>query len=265
MDDTLVRYLLGSLPEEESQHLDERSIADDDFAERLKAIETDLIDAYVAGELTPDERIRFEAVYAAAAEGRARIDFARALSARTRTGRQSYRGYPALAAAAMVLLAIGGYWLIRPNRSPAPAAPAAHVQPATPSRAPTQSPSPSIGAPPPPSTTILSFVLAAPRRSAAGALVIAVPNGQGNVELRLEIEEDDFAEYDATLKDAAGVRTLWRSGRVKAEGPGSNRVVPIRVPANLLTPRPHVLELRGLPAAASPQILGSYPFRVVVQ
>lgn len=266
MDDTLVRYLLGSLPEEESQPLDELSIADEDFAARLQAVETDLIDAYVAGVLSPDERIQFEAVYRVAAEGRARIGFARALAARTRTSRQSHRGYQPLVAAALVLLAVGGYWLIRPNRSePAPAPSAAQVQSAPSSGAATGSPAPPFAATPPPSMTVVSFVLAAPTRSAPGAPDLAVAEGRVIVELRLEIEGDDFPDYDATLKDAAGVRTLWRSGRVKAEGAGPNRLVAIRVPANLLTPRRHVLELRGLPSAGSPQILGSYPFRVVVQ
>jgi hypothetical protein len=112
---------------------------------------------------------------------------------------------------------------------------------------------------------VLSFVLAAPTRSAASPPAIRVPDGTPTVELRLELEGDEFLEYDATLKDAAGVRTLWRSSRVAATGPSSTRVVPIRVPGNLLTARPHVLELRGVTGAAAPQVLGAYAFRVVVQ
>ena len=262
MDDTLVRYLLGSLSEEETERLDELSIADDEFAERLAAAEHDLIDAYIAGDLSPDDRARFESIYTGSPEGRARIAFARALAARSAQRQDRAWWYPALAAAAMVLLAIGGYWLMQPGQrtSPTGAVPPSQVAappPAVPASPPEQAA--------PPSSTVLSFVLAAPTRGAADAAPITVPEGTLAVELRLELEGDEFAEYEATLKDAAGVRTLWRSGRVKSAGPAANRAVPIRVPGNLLTARRHVLELRGLGEAAGPQVLGSYAFRVVVE
>ena len=38
-DQLLVRYLVGSLPEDETERLDELSIADDQFAARLSAVE----------------------------------------------------------------------------------------------------------------------------------------------------------------------------------------------------------------------------------
>jgi hypothetical protein len=48
-DEQLVRYLLGLLPDEEAERLDELSIADDELAWRLRAVEDDLVDAYVTG------------------------------------------------------------------------------------------------------------------------------------------------------------------------------------------------------------------------
>lgn len=265
MHDTLVRYLLGSLSDEETERLDELSVADDEFAERLQAVENELIDAYVAGELSADDRARFEAVYARSAEGRGRMAFAAALAARTARRPARPWWYPAMAAAAVVLLAIGWYSSRQPQRPEVPpaVAPQARVEAPAPS-APSAATPPDVGAAPS-SGAVLSFVLAAPTRSAADAEAIRVPEGTLAVEFRLELEEDAFAEYDATLKDASGVRTLWRSSRVKSAGPASNRVVPIRVPANLLTPRRHVLELRGVTGAAGPQVMGAYAFRVVVQ
>ena len=44
-DRQLVDYLLGVLPEEELERLDEASIVDDDVAARLCDVENDLIDA----------------------------------------------------------------------------------------------------------------------------------------------------------------------------------------------------------------------------
>ena len=51
-DEVLVRYLLGSLPHEEAERLDELSIADDTVASRLSEAENDLVDAYIRNELS---------------------------------------------------------------------------------------------------------------------------------------------------------------------------------------------------------------------
>ena len=48
----LIRYLVGDLPAEEAERLDQLSIANDDFAWRLREIENDLVDAYVRSQLS---------------------------------------------------------------------------------------------------------------------------------------------------------------------------------------------------------------------
>ena len=63
-DEQLVtRYLLGSVPEAEAERLDELSFADEEFANRLAAVENDLVDAYVHGELAAEARDRFQSYY----------------------------------------------------------------------------------------------------------------------------------------------------------------------------------------------------------
>jgi anti-sigma factor RsiW len=76
-DDLLIRYLLGALPDAETERLDEQSLADDDFADRLRAAEDDLIDAYVSGTLTGERRERFESNYLASPRRRDKVAFAR--------------------------------------------------------------------------------------------------------------------------------------------------------------------------------------------
>jgi hypothetical protein len=263
MDDTLVRYLLGSLPDDEAERLDELSITDDEFAARLAAAEADVIDAYVRHELPADERARFEAIYTASPGMRARLELARSLAARSH--RAERRSWVPLAAAAAVVLSVGGYWLSQGSRQSTPPAASPPMQTEAPRPAPAPVPAAPGPVAAPGSPTVLSFVLAAPTRQADNGAIITVPRTDAAIELRLRIEGDDFPEYLATLKDAAGVRTLWRSSRVRAEGPPADRVVPIRVPANLLTPRRHVLELRGLPAKGEPETIASYAFRAVLQ
>jgi hypothetical protein len=76
-DRHLVNYLLGVLPVEELERLDEASIVDDGVAERLCDVENDLIDAYVTEMLDHDIRDQFEARYLKWPNQREKVTFAR--------------------------------------------------------------------------------------------------------------------------------------------------------------------------------------------
>jgi hypothetical protein len=85
-DQYLVRYLLGLLPDDEAERLDEAAIVDDEFACRLRNVEEDLVDAYVAGTLDWDTLQRFGAIYLASPLRREKVKFAeRFLNAVDRT------------------------------------------------------------------------------------------------------------------------------------------------------------------------------------
>src|SRR6185295_19762735 len=75
-DQYLVRYLLGLLPDEEAERLDEAAIVDDEVAFRVRAVEEDLVDAYVAGTLDWDTLQRFCAIYLASPLRREKVWFA---------------------------------------------------------------------------------------------------------------------------------------------------------------------------------------------
>src|SRR2546421_5092925 len=75
-----VRYLLGDLPEEEQVEIEDRAFQDRKYLEGLLAVENDLIDEYVRGELSDSERRKFEGRFLASAEGRRKVEFARALT-----------------------------------------------------------------------------------------------------------------------------------------------------------------------------------------
>ena len=78
-DHLLTQYLLRCLSAEETERLDELSIADDDFAARLNSAENDLVDAYVRGELPAEESARFKAAYLSSPKGREKAGFAETL------------------------------------------------------------------------------------------------------------------------------------------------------------------------------------------
>jgi hypothetical protein len=76
-DRQLERYLLGLLPDEDAEHLDELSISDDKLAGRLLVVEDDLVDAYVSGELAGETLERFESFYLSSERRRQKVRFAR--------------------------------------------------------------------------------------------------------------------------------------------------------------------------------------------
>jgi hypothetical protein len=75
-DRLLTQYLLGSLAGEETERLDELSIADDDFAAKLNSAEKDLVDAYVRGELPAAEAAQFKSAYLSSPKRREKVRFA---------------------------------------------------------------------------------------------------------------------------------------------------------------------------------------------
>jgi hypothetical protein len=75
----LVKYLLGRLTEDEQASVEDRAFADRDFLSALDAVEADLIDAYVRGELSQEDRRAFEHRFLASPQRRRKVEFAQAL------------------------------------------------------------------------------------------------------------------------------------------------------------------------------------------
>lgn len=77
-DQSLHEYLLGSLPDAETERFDEWSFTDDDFADALKSAEKDLVDAYIHDELNGAMLEKFETYYLASPVRREKVEFAKA-------------------------------------------------------------------------------------------------------------------------------------------------------------------------------------------
>jgi hypothetical protein len=75
-ENELSKYLLGNLSEEEEQALEQRFFADEGLFSELLAVEDELVDQYVEGNL---KNTGFEKKLLASAEGRQKIENARAL------------------------------------------------------------------------------------------------------------------------------------------------------------------------------------------
>jgi len=75
----IIRYLLGQLPEEELSRFEKCLLADDQLFAELVVVENEMIDCYVEGDLSRQERESFERHYLISAGRRRRVEFAKAL------------------------------------------------------------------------------------------------------------------------------------------------------------------------------------------
>jgi hypothetical protein len=121
-DRMLTQYLLGALPEDDAERLDELSVTDDAVADRLDEVENHLVDAHVRGELPAEYEAAFRSFYLATPLRRAKVNFANALAAAADAAVVSPENVKPLAARATPLPAAQprrGFfgWLTQPHLS----------------------------------------------------------------------------------------------------------------------------------------------------
>ena len=298
-DRRMIQYLLGTLPEAERTRLEDDYFADDTRFEELAAVEAELIDAYVRGELARSERAQFEARYLATSEQRARVAFARQLVgqsdktpvetpakpavwrrwARLAPGWLSWRPWlvPGLAGAGLILVLGVGWWTTQPSSLPA-ATEANRGQ--SPASAPSQVAPPArvAGATPPSETTaerppgsgrrsaaidVIALVLAPglTRSPGQGSAMLAVPSGTSHVRIQLDHEGESYPSYRAVLLTPEG-QEVWRQSGFAPVQPGVKSVVVV-VPAAMLRPGDdYVLTLSGSTPRGPIEVVAEYTFRV---
>jgi hypothetical protein len=78
---TMTRYLLGAATEEECVEIEGRFLRDAEYLKQLRALECEIIDDYVGGEMAPAERRIFERRALASPQGREQVKRARKFQA----------------------------------------------------------------------------------------------------------------------------------------------------------------------------------------
>lgn len=287
-DEELIRYLLGELPEEATERLDELSVVDDQFVARLRVVEDDLLDAYASGRLTGDRRRRFEAFYLTSPRRRTKVAFARRFLAAIDPGarpvdetapetrrhsRLSLVPFPwALAAAVALCLATGGL-LMRDARLRRDLADArrqvttaderlatlsnqltAQQRIATAAQA---SLSEAHAAP------AVALVLLPQTRGVGPVPAVAVPADATTITVALAIEGAAHGRYEASLKDPASNDVVWHSAPVPAALAEPVPLVTLGLPAPLLKAQHYVVDLFTSASSRGRDFVGSYAFEVV--
>lgn len=79
-EDPIVGYLLGKLPAEDGERLEQRLLSEPEFFAQLLEAEEELIDRDVREDLSAEDRERFESHFLSTPERRQKVRFARALT-----------------------------------------------------------------------------------------------------------------------------------------------------------------------------------------
>jgi hypothetical protein len=81
-DETIIAYLLGELPEDESARIERRYLEDESLFQRLEELEDELVDDYVGGALASTRNAAFENYFLRTTERFEKVEFARAMAER---------------------------------------------------------------------------------------------------------------------------------------------------------------------------------------
>jgi hypothetical protein len=300
-DRTMTQYLLGLLPEEERTRVEQSFFQSDSCFEQLTALEDDLIDDYVRGNLAGPLRSAFEEKLQSDPRWKKRVVFAQALAQRAKKTERiapnaaehrghrgfwqpwidAFRSWPlavrAGIAAASVLLTISVPWLAwdawqgrqQPEQLEA-------RQPAQPeiqaSGTPPPAPLPERPAPPqtaPPNkgggaaSLVASFVLTpGVTRGVDDVTRVQIPAGADSVRLQLDLDSvGEYPGFRAELRTRAG-RLVWSGASLKALTIGSGKAVIIDLQPTALESGEHEMALFGQIAVGKYEEAGFYYFNV---
>lgn len=291
----LWRYLLGELTEGEQERLEEELFEQEEYIADLAVAEDDLIDAYVAGELSGRQRERFESFFLSSPRRKQRLAAAQALAASRQVhrvpverkglqvvgGRSLSRALgrwiaPLAAAAAVVLVAGGAFVAVQTLRSQSEAQIASLHRQVKRFEAELQSrpaPPPSVDreallaelrkelAPPAP----LDFLVppAETRRDAnRPEPTLLVPSAGQWVQLSLTLSADPAARkytgYRVVVQTGSGAQVWGGEARL------SRGALALTLPAGVLKPGEYRAEVNGVTASGAVEELDDYYlFRVV--
>jgi hypothetical protein len=292
------RYLLGDSPLEERLYFENRYLADAEMFEELAAAENDLIDSYVRGDLTEDERQKFEALLLRSPQRREKVEFARALGQVSDLARQAVpqrlstwtrirrftslqQKMPqwALSAAAVVVVA-GGSWLIVQNHRLRVGLQQARAVQAELRRGQDElrqqiseleqnskkheQQDSEISELKTPIGPVATFRLTPgiARGLEGGQKTLVLPITASLLQLQLLLDRDEYKTYEAVLLTAEQKEVL-RSKALQSHSTGGNAVIFWPLPVHSLPSGDYIVKLVGQTATGQVEDVESYSFRVL--
>jgi hypothetical protein len=254
----IVEYLLGRASPDDRERIEDQYMSDPDFLAEVEAVERDLVDQYVRGEI-PALHAAFETGYLVSSSRREKVEFARALHAAPARGRPRWH----LAAAAAVLIAALGGWFLVADR-PESAQEQASVE----------APVPSGGAGPPPAPSLPPTALPGTSAAPRVATVLLLPTltrdsgatptldlgDAAEVRVQLVLESAEYPAYRAAIRTAGGTE-IWRSDRLTAGRSDAGPTITLILPAASFTSDDYLVRLEGIAANGRVEEMAGYYFR----
>lgn len=108
--------------------------------------------------------------------------------------------------------------------------------------------------------SIASFILTPSLRGNNDLPTLSMPPNTDVAAMKLELEGDDFSFYRVRLQNQSDGKILWQSGKIKSK---RNRALNVRFPAKLLKSNIYTLEVSGVSADGTNEIISNYSFRIV--
>jgi hypothetical protein len=105
-------------------------------------------------------------------------------------------------------------------------------------------------------------VLLPQTRAVSEPPTLHVAPGVSRVRFELRLDSDDYAGYQAGLRDPRTNATVWRSTWMTLPARAGGSAVEVDVPAGLLKPQHYSLDVTGRTAAGVVHVVGSYAFSV---
>jgi len=287
----LRRYLLGSAPEDERESVEQALLADENLYEELLAIEDELIDQYVWGQLPEPERTSFIQYLDALPDHKERLEFAQALRAHslgsptgasvaTAASRDTpeegfgFRVPALLLAAAVLLVMLGGVWSlttisalrneVRTNQAELGRSREGQeeLQKRLVAESRLSSDPVGRGAPGTGSIPSRSFLLRAGTfRSGGTTQVLPMPQEPALVEIRLDLGVADYESYRAVFHDAQAAE-LMSVSQLGARVQENEILVAFSVSSERFTTGDYYISLSGVIDGGELEPVARYDFRI---
>lgn len=272
-DELLRKYLLGDLPEEESEAVERRLLQEDDLSELSEAVESEILEAYANGELSPERRARVERFLSSSPSGRLRLAVLSGLATlaaepavpsnvlqfpRPDLSRPLHRF---AAIAAMLAIAAASFLLvpIRPDlpdqRAVAPVIPQPPAQRLPgPGHTPTQeTPGPILIAETPqptpspiPSFVVIQLALSALRDEGQETPAFDVPTDEiASLQIQLRERDKNYSSYQVILKDGLDEESRrWEA--LQPTATDGEQVLVVEIPAGQLQEGRYTATIQGI-------------------
>ncbi|HUR80383.1 MAG TPA: hypothetical protein VM733_06435 [Thermoanaerobaculia bacterium] len=252
-DDSLItRYLLGELPPDEQNELERRYFAETTLLDRIDAAEDELIDDYVRGGLTAEQRKHFETRFLTPQRVE-RVRMAEALRRATRPRRNVWM-VPLAASLFLALLATVLWPALRaPRRDETP------VVEHRPARTTPVVPPPVVNEnappPPPPAMQIATLVLSPGlTRSDSEVPVLALDSSIDAVRLEAMLQSE-ASLCDVTLQRIDGP-IVWSANGVRVRRAGGEPRLVLTIPRDRFRRGQHLLTVTAT------DLVADYSFEV---